>query len=330
MWWWITGILISLLGGCTAAQVTKRATLPPATQKSSTPDTLAIATAEVVPAKAAAPSSMAALPYAPVLHRLRESGISSDFLHLLATHPSIRFDEKFTRINVLGTAKKPDYSHFYRAAAVRRCVDFLRQHDSLLTAVEQLYRVPKEVIVAILFVETKLGTYTGKHHVPSVFLSIAMANAPQYIAKNRAQLRRQFQGSPQELVRLERKLEKRAQRKAQWALQELKALEQIYYRHGIDVFSLYGSWAGAFGYAQFLPSSFLRWGVDGNQDGIVDLFTFSDAAHSIAFYLRSNGWNSTQAAQRKAIYAYNHSRDYVNAVLTLARKIRRQYQRHRM
>ncbi len=274
---------------------------------------------------AALPPLTAALPYAPVLQKLQQRGVPQAFIQLLATHPRVRFDEKFTRINVLGTSRKPDYSHFYNERAVQRCLRFLKQHDSLLQAVEQQYHVPKEVIVAILYVETKLGSYTGKHHIPSVFLSVAMADDSTYLAKNRERLRAQFQGSPTELAALEQKLVRRSRRKAQWALQELEALSQLYLQRGIDVFSLYGSWAGAFGYAQFLPSSFLRWAVDGNQDGHIDLFSFPDATHSIAAYLKAHGWGKSARQQRKAIYAYNHSQDYVTAVQTLAKKLSDRY-----
>jgi len=307
---YVLGLFILLLWSCTTP-VVKQAKLPPMTPSS---DTVVPTAPPAAVAATSLPPLPAALPYAPVLEKLQQRGVPQAFIQLLATHPKVRFDEKFTRINVLGTARKPDYSHFYNKQAVKRCIQFLKQHDSLLRAVEQRYRVPKEIIVAILYVETKLGQYTGKHHIPSVFLSVAMADDSVYLAKNRERLRTQFQGSPTELAALERKLDQRSRRKAQWALQELEALSQLYLQQGIDVFSLYGSWAGAFGYAQFLPSSFLQWAVDGNQDGHIDLFSVPDAAHSIAVYLKEHGWGKAARQQRKAIYAYNHSRDYVTII----------------
>ena len=116
-------------------------------------------------------------------------------------------------------------------------------------------------------------------------------------------------------------IEKRAARKTRWAIKELKALEEIDARGVMDVSRLNGSWAGAFGYPQFLPSSYRTWAVDGDGDGTIDLYHFPDAAHSIANYLRDNGWTSKRSRQRKAVHHYNNSDAYVNAVFTLASKV---------
>jgi membrane-bound lytic murein transglycosylase B len=88
---------------------------------------------------------------------------------------------------------------------------------------------------------------------------------------------------------------------------------------------LRGSGSGAFGYPQFLPTSYLRYGTDGDGDGIVDLYDSRDAAASCANYLASHGWKTaTSDAQRRAvIWRYNHSAPYVDTVLTLAGRIER-------
>ena len=81
-----------------------------------------------------------------------------------------------------------------------------------------------------------------------------------------------------------------------------------------------GSWAGAFGICQFIPSSYVRFAVDGNGDGVIDLFDFRDAVASIANYLKAHGWeNGRLEAKRQAIYAYNHCDSYVDAVLAYAK-----------
>jgi membrane-bound lytic murein transglycosylase B len=82
-----------------------------------------------------------------------------------------------------------------------------------------------------------------------------------------------------------------------------------------------GSFYGAIGIAQFMPSQVLRHGVDGNGDGVVDLFVLEDALFSMGNYLMANGWRGSMRSQRKrrrAIYNYNHSRIYVNTVLAVA------------
>jgi membrane-bound lytic murein transglycosylase B len=92
----------------------------------------------------------------------------------------------------------------------------------------------------------------------------------------------------------------------------------------VNVFALKGSWAGAFGLSQFLPSSFLRLALDGNGDGNIDLFSLPDAAHSVGNYLKGHGWTSSPEAQHKAVFGYNNSTKYVEAVLTLAELTQKQ------
>ncbi|HPU23830.1 MAG TPA: lytic transglycosylase domain-containing protein, partial [Candidatus Kapabacteria bacterium] len=86
----------------------------------------------------------------------------------------------------------------------------------------------------------------------------------------------------------------------------------------IPIGDIYGSWAGAFGIPQFLPSSYVKYAIDGNNDGVVDLFNLSDAVFSVANYLKSHGWGEMLSEQRKAIFAYNNSTAYVDAVMKLA------------
>jgi membrane-bound lytic murein transglycosylase B len=115
-------------------------------------------------------------------------------------------------------------------------------------------------------------------------------------------------------------VERRTLRKAAWAAREVQALQRLERERNLDIMTLRGSWAGAMGWPQFLPSSLLQWGADGNGDKRVDLNVMQDAAASVARYLHEHGWGTTTASQRAAVFAYNNSNDYVTAVLTLARK----------
>jgi membrane-bound lytic murein transglycosylase B len=83
---------------------------------------------------------------------------------------------------------------------------------------------------------------------------------------------------------------------------------------------------GAIGWPQFLPSSLVRYGVDANQDGEIDLFHPADAIFSVANYLRGYGWTQakSRAEKEKVIWYYNHSRPYVRTILELARRLRLQ------
>jgi membrane-bound lytic murein transglycosylase B len=93
----------------------------------------------------------------------------------------------------------------------------------------------------------------------------------------------------------------------------------------IDPLDLLGSPSGAFGNPQFLPTSYLRHGADGNGDGVVDLFTIDDAAASAARFLAASGWSPgiSRAQQRQVIWHYNRSDAYIDAVLGLSDRIRK-------
>jgi membrane-bound lytic murein transglycosylase B len=153
-----------------------------------------------------------------------------------------------------------------------------------------------------------------------------MAENTEYINLNKDILRKDFKGKKDELEKLELKIEKRATKKSNWAINELIALEKIYKTSRIEILNLYGSWAGAFGMSQFLPSSYTNWAVDGNADGKIDLFETEDAIYSVANYLKINGWGNSIEQQRKAVFHYNNSNAYVDAVLLLAEKIKKNHQ----
>ena len=73
--------------------------------------------------------------------------------------------------------------------------------------------------------------------------------------------------------------------------------------------------AGAIGWMQFMPSTWLRWGIDANGDGIADPWNPVDAVYSAARYLAATGG---AADIRQAVFSYNHAWWYVNDVLQLA------------
>jgi membrane-bound lytic murein transglycosylase B len=174
--------------------------------------------------------------------------------------------------------------------SVRKGVEVLNAHKTVLNRMEALYGVDKEVIVAILRVETNFGSYTGNYPVFNSLLTRAVIE----------------------------------NRRSQWAEEELVCLLRIAREQGKDPLSLTGSWAGAFGIAQFVPSSYLRYAVDGNGDGRVNLFEFADAVASIANYLKVHGWEKGRTGQnRQAVYAYNHCDSYVDAVFAYAQVTRR-------
>lgn len=258
----------------------------------------------------------------PVLAELEKRSVPQEFIQKLVADPQTAFHERFVKINVTGYRKPADYSHNYNAASVAESKKFLAANDSLLSAAERIYGVPKHAIAAILWVETKMGKVTGNSHVASVFLSVALCNQEQYLSVNKQVITADTSLDEPTRDSLMRVVEQRANKKTEWALGELQALAKLdTMTEPMRPLELRGSWAGAFGLPQFLPSSYLRWAVDGNGDGKRDLFCTEDAVMSVANYLVQHGWSTQRADQERAVWGYNNSKAYVEAVLTLADKI---------
>jgi membrane-bound lytic murein transglycosylase B len=112
-------------------------------------------------------------------------------------------------------------------------------------------------------------------------------------------------------------------RKSKWAFQELKAFIKYSKAQEVDPFSMRGSLAGALGYSQFIPSSALKFGKDGNNDGKINLYEHPDAIESIANYLKKHGWKKglTREEAFKIILRYNYSKYYANTILDVADRI---------
>ena len=258
--------------------------------------------------------------FKPLIKKLLKNGADTAFVYSLIADSKTKFDKKYVKINVTGYLRKYDYSANYSPGSVKKSSKFLKENIDILKDSEKIYSIPKEIITAVIWIETRCGDYLGNNHVPSVFVSTALADRPEYIKMNKKELYKNYNGTKDELKELENKIEKRAVKKANWALKELLALEKMYELSPVPVNQIKGSWAGAFGISQFLPSSYVNWAVDGNSDGIVNLFEVEDAIHSVANYLKTNGWGKSDQEKRKAIYHYNNSSDYVDAVLILATK----------
>lgn len=249
----------------------------------------------------------------------RAGGVDPAYVDMLLADSTTAFDAKYVKSNVTNFASKADYSHNFSAEAVRSVREFVKQHDSTLKAANERFGVPPNVIGALMWVETKHGRITGKHHVPSVYMSVLLCSEPEFVESNTQIVLKAKNLDSTRHDSVFASIEKRAQRKVNWATSQLKALATIQKNKTMNTLALYGSWAGAFGYTQFLPSSYLSWAADGTNDGLIDLYQFDDAIYSVANYLATNGWGPTDAEQRKAVHHYNNSDDYVNAVLKLAK-----------
>jgi membrane-bound lytic murein transglycosylase B len=154
-------------------------------------------------------------------------------------------------------------SRFIEPIRINAGVRFWNENADLLARAEQEYGVPAEILVGIIGVETVFGRDTGKFRVIDTLTTLAFAY-PE--APNRIQRMAFFRGELENTLLL-----------AQHA--------------GIDPFSLLGSFAGAVGLPQFMPGSILKWGVDFDNDGRVDLRgSVADAIGSVANFLVVHGW----------------------------------------
>lgn len=100
-----------------------------------------------------------------------------------------------------------------------------------------------------------------------------------------------------------------------WSYKQIKSLILMDQQYNVDINTLNGSWAGAFGYCQFIPSSFLHWAKDGDSDGKINLYDFDDAFASVGNYLKDAGFEENKKKKiLRSILRYNQSWKYVNTV----------------
>ena len=243
--------------------------------------------------------------YVNLRSQLIHQGLDKDFLAKVFADERNQFRADVVRkIAFLRKERPADYEHFLKPEVVAQGRQYLKNHAAQLTKAKSQYDVSPEVIVAILTVESGLGKTTGKYPVFNVFASLAVMDTPEVIQGTGL--------SPRLLPRLKKK--------AAWARQELRIFLEYCQKNRLDPFHYYGSWAGAMGYAQFLPSSLVRCGRDGDGDGKIDLFTHADAIASIANYLKKSGFQENKPhTWRRAVLAYNNSDAYTDTILTLAR-----------
>lgn len=205
------------------------------------------------------------------------------------------------------------------AEGARRCI---ARHEDAFRRAEKRFGVSASVLGAILHVESRCGGFTGNHVVLHRLARLAMANEPANLSLNIARHTRGMVGA--EAASVDARVQARARELEAIFYPEVLATFRLAERLGIDPLAIRGSPSGAFGLPQFLPSSYLRFAVDGNGDGRVSLYDPADAIASAANYLASHGWRPEigRERQRQVIWAYNRSAAYIDAVLYLADRLR--------
>ena len=142
------------------------------------------------------------------------------------------------------------------AERLKRGREMAAEWSQTLASVEKTYGVPRAVVLGVWGMETNFGSFTGSIYAVRALATLA------------------YTGYRGDFFREE-------------LLTALQILEQDH----VDRSKMLGSWAGAMGQTQFMPSSFMKFAVDGNRDGIRDIWSsVPDAMASTANYLRQHGW----------------------------------------
>ena len=145
--------------------------------------------------------------------------------------------------------------------------EFIETHAVALQSAEETYGVPKEVITAIIGVETFYGRITGKYKVLDALVTLGFNYPPR----------------------------------AKFFRKELEEFFLLSREEGFDTTAVLGSYAGAMGNGQFISSSYRNWTADGDGDGKRDLWnSWPDAIHSVANYFSEHNWATNQAVITKA------------------------------
>ena len=170
----------------------------------------------------------------------------------------------------------PEYrATFLNDKRINNGLQFWALHVDTLQRAEEQYGVPQEVIVALIGVETMYGTNSGKYSILDALVTLAF-DYPRRAAFFRGELEHYL----------------------------LLAREQK-----IDLFKMQGSYAGAIGIPQFMPSSYRKHAVDFSRDGMADLMNDPiDAIGSVANYLKQYGWSNSGP-----VAAMVHARNGVDA-----------------
>ncbi len=243
---------------------------------------------------------------------LRVANWSTEELEQLVNYledPRATFRSEILVRNSTFTETADIYLHNLTPESIARSVQFLHDNQMALESAHRSEGVPLEIMVAILKVETNLGEWRGKESVFNVYWSLSLGD-------HTTVQRDLLTDDPAKVVEMKARMIKRAK----WARGQLRDLLFVAKHGGENPVGILGSFAGAFGLPQFIPSSYRSFGQDGNGDGIIDLDGVPDATRSIGYYLKENGWPNKpdRARMRKSILSYNHSVHYADCVLSLA------------
>jgi membrane-bound lytic murein transglycosylase B len=161
---------------------------------------------------------------------------------------------------------------------VNKAIKIFKKNHQLIIKVEKEYNIEKELLLSLMGIETNFGTYLGKMDIISSLATLSFDERRSAFFSN-------------ELITL------------------LKLVDNKIVKPEI----LFGSWAGAVGNFQFMPTTIKKYAIDYNDDGNIDLKKIEDSIASAANYLNKMGWKKNQPCFKKIILNDNIPKKYLNS-----------------
>ena len=167
---------------------------------------------------------------------------------------------------------------------VKKGIKIYKKNKSLINIVDEEFDVEKELLLALMGIETNYGTYLGKMDIISSLATLSFDK-----------------------------------RRSEFFTSELITALKLIDRNKIDKNILFGSWAGAFGNFQFMPSTISKYAIDYNKNTIIELKAVDDSFASAANYMKSIGWKKNEPCFYKVELTKNVPKKLLN---TSARNIK--------
>ena len=142
---------------------------------------------------------------------------------------------------------------------VKQGAKLYRSNETFINSIDNKFSVEKSLLLALMGIETNFGTYVGKMDILSSLATLSFDK-----------------------------------RRSDFFTNELIVILQLIESKKIDHSILYGSWAGAFGNFQFMPSTIERYAIDYDKNNIIELKSTKDSFASAANYINKIGWKKNQ------------------------------------
>ena len=160
---------------------------------------------------------------------------------------------------------------------ISKGLKFYKKNSNLINTIENVYNIEKELLLALMGIETNFGTYVGKMDIISSLATLSFD-----------------------------------ERRSEFFSNELIILLNLIETNQINYKTLYGSWAGAFGFFQFMPSTMKNYAIDYDKNSYINLKENNDAYASAANYLNKIGWKDNEPCFYKVELSKEIPKKYLN------------------